>query len=217
MTAPDVEAICAAAPMIPVLIVEDIETAAPLARALVEGGLPVLEITLRTPVALDAIRAMKEACPDAIVGAGTLRGPEDVAACLEAGAAFGVSPGAPGRLMDALASDAPDWPFLPGCATATEAMTLADRGYRVVKFFPAGPAGGPSYLKGLASPLPDLGFCPTGGVTMANAPDYLRLPNVRVVGGSWVAPAEAVGRETGRGCGRWRRRLRRWRGEKRGF
>ncbi|HEU0220880.1 MAG TPA: bifunctional 4-hydroxy-2-oxoglutarate aldolase/2-dehydro-3-deoxy-phosphogluconate aldolase [Paracoccaceae bacterium] len=178
--------ICALAPVIPVLIVEDLAHAAPLAEALAAGGLPVLEVTLRTPAALDVIRAMKRAAPGAVVGAGTLRTPADLAAARAAGAEFGVSPGAPATLMDAVAKDG--LPFLPGCATATEAMELADRGFEVVKFFPAEPAGGAPYLKSLASPLPGLRFCPTGGVTPENAPDYLKLPNVLVVGGSWVAP-----------------------------
>lgn len=178
------------APVIPVLIVDDVAIAAPLARALVAGGLPILEVTLRSDVALEVIREMRAACPDAVVGAGTLKGPADIDACLEAGAAFGVSPGAPEALMDALAGV--NWPFLPGCATATEAMRLADRGYELVKFFPAKQAGGPSYLKALASPLPNLSFCPTGGISPADAPEYLALRNVRVVGGSWVAPADAI-------------------------
>ncbi len=182
------DAILAAAPVIPVLIVDDAEIAAPLARALVTGGLKALEVTLRTPAALAAIGAMRAACPDAFIGAGTLREPADVAACRMAGAAFGVSPGGPAALLDAVG----DWPFLPGCATATEAMALAARGFRTVKFFPAEQAGGASYLKALASPLPDIAFCPTGGVSLANAPGYLALPNVHVVGGSWVAPADAV-------------------------
>jgi 2-dehydro-3-deoxyphosphogluconate aldolase/(4S)-4-hydroxy-2-oxoglutarate aldolase len=184
--------ICGLAPVIPVIVVERPEDAAPLAKAIFAGGLPVLEVTLRTPVALDAIRAMREACPEAIVGAGTVRSPEALAACIEAGADFGVSPGAPARLMDAVAEAG--LPFLPGCATATEAMALADRGYEVVKFFPAAAAGGPSFLKSLASPLPHIGFCPTGGITRENAGAYLRLPNVLVVGGSWVAPKALVDR-----------------------
>ncbi len=182
--------ICARAPVIPVLIVEELDQATPLAEALVAGGLSVLEVTLRTDCALDAIRAMRAACPQAVIGAGTLRGPGDVTTCLEAGAAFGVSPGATPRLLDAV--EAAGMPFLPGCATPSEAMALAERGYEVVKFFPAGAAGGPALLASLASPLPDLGFCPTGGVSLANAPDYLKLANVRVVGGSWVAPAERI-------------------------
>jgi len=187
-----VDTVVDAAPVIPVLVIEDVAHAAPLARALVAGGLRALEVTLRTPAALDAIAAMRAACPDALIGAGTLRTPADVAACRRAGAAFGVSPGAPDALLDAVRALADDWPFLPGCATATEAMRLADRGFRVAKFFPAGPAGGPAYLGALASPLPDLAFCPTGGVSADNAAPYLALPNVRVVGGSWVAPADAV-------------------------
>ena len=182
--------LCALAPVIPVIVVERPEHAVPLAKALLAGGLPVLEITLRTSIALDAIRAIRQACPDAVVGAGTVRTPADLSACIEAGALFGVSPGAPARLMDAVA-DA-DLPFLPGCATATEAMVLADRGFEVAKFFPAAAAGGPSLLKSLASPLPDLRFCPTGGVSLENAAEYLRLPNVLVVGGSWVAPKTLV-------------------------
>lgn len=183
-----IDEIIAAAPVIPVLIVDDAEIAAPLARALVAGGLRALEVTLRTPAALGAIGAMRAACPEAFIGAGTLREPADVAACRMAGASFGVSPGGPPALLDAVGQ----WPFLPGCATATEAMALAARGFKVVKFFPAEQAGGAAYLKALASPLPDIAFCPTGGISLANAPAYLSLPNVRVVGGSWVAPAEAV-------------------------
>ncbi|QDL91417.1 bifunctional 4-hydroxy-2-oxoglutarate aldolase/2-dehydro-3-deoxy-phosphogluconate aldolase [Paroceanicella profunda] len=185
--------LCALAPVIPVIIVNDVAQAAPLAKALVAGGLPVLEVTLRTPVALEAIAEMKAACPDAVVGAGTLRNAADVKACMDAGCAFGVSPGAPAALMDAVAEAG--MPFLPGCATATEAMALADRGFEVVKFFPAGAAGGPNLLKSLASPLPDVKFCPTGGVSLENAPEYLKLPNVCVVGGSWVIPNDAL--ETG--------------------
>jgi 2-dehydro-3-deoxyphosphogluconate aldolase/(4S)-4-hydroxy-2-oxoglutarate aldolase len=133
---------------------------------------------------------MRAAVPEAIVGAGTVRSPRDVAACRAAGAHFGVSPGAPAVLLDALG----DWPFLPGCATATEAMALADRGFRLLKFFPADAAGGPAFLKALAAPLPDIRFCPTGGVSPANAANYLALPNVDVVGGSWIAPVDAVRR-----------------------
>ena len=187
---PNIRDICAAAPVIPVLMVERSADAAPLARALVAGGLPVLEVTLRTDCALAAIREMRAAIPEAIIGAGTLRHPADVAACRDAGAQFGVSPGAPMPLIEAVT--AAGYPFLPGCATPTEAMALADQGFEVVKFFPAGAAGGPAMLKALASPLPDLRFCPTGGVTLDNAPDYLGLPNVAVVGGSWVAPKSLI-------------------------
>ncbi len=187
---PSIREICAAAPVIPVLLVERLADAAPLARALVAGGLPVLEVTLRTDCALDAIRDMRAAVPNAVVGAGTLRRPADVANCREAGAQFGVSPGAPMPLIEA--ANAAGYPFLPGCATPTEAMALADQGFEVVKFFPAGAAGGPAMLKALASPLPDIRFCPTGGITLDNAPDYLGLPNVAVVGGSWVAPKPLI-------------------------
>jgi 2-dehydro-3-deoxyphosphogluconate aldolase/(4S)-4-hydroxy-2-oxoglutarate aldolase len=182
--------ICALAPVIPVLTIERLEDAAPLARALVAGGLRALEVTLRTPCALDAIRAMIEAAPDAVVGAGTLRSAADVAACMEAGAAFGVSPGGPAALIAAV--KAAGLPFLPGCASPTEAMTLADHGFDVVKFFPAEAAGGIPMLKSMAGPLPDIMICPTGGVGLANAPAYLKLANVAVVGGSWVAPVDAI-------------------------
>lgn len=182
--------ICRLAPVIPVLTVERVEDAVPLARALVAGGLLALEVTLRTDCALEAIRAMKDAVPDAVVGAGTLRSARDVAACMEAGAMFGVSPGAPAGLIAAV--KAAGMPFLPGCASPTEAMTLADQGFDVVKFFPAEAAGGIPMLKSMAGPLPDITICPTGGVGLANAPDYLKLPNVAVVGGSWVAPMDAI-------------------------
>lgn len=184
--------ICRLAPVIPVLTVERVEDAAPLARALVAGGLRALEVTLRTDCALEAIRAMKAAVPDAVVGAGTLRNARDVEACMEAGAVFGVSPGGPAALIAAV--KAAGMPFLPGCASPTEAMTLADQGFEVVKFFPAEAAGGIPMLKSMAGPLPDITICPTGGVGLANAPDYLKLPNVAVVGGSWVAPMDAIAR-----------------------
>lgn len=182
--------ICALAPVIPVITVDSVDQAAPLARALAAGGLKALEVTLRTECALEAIRIMKDAAPDAVVGAGTLRVPGDVPAVIEAGAAFGVSPGAPRALIEGV--KAMGLPFLPGCATPTEAMELADAGFQVVKFFPAGAAGGIPMLKSMAAPLPDLKICPTGGVSLENAPEYLKLPNVCVVGGSWVVPGDAV-------------------------
>lgn len=182
--------ICALAPVIPVLIVEDADDAVPLARALVAGGLPALEVTLRTPAALDAIRAIAEAVPEAVPGAGTLLTAQDVAAARVAGARFGVSPG----LSDAVLEAATDvgLPVLPGVATPTEAMQAADRGCQTLKFFPAEQAGGVAMLKAWASPLAALKFCPTGGVSPANAKTYLDLPNVTCVGGSWVAPKHAV-------------------------
>ena len=182
-------AICAMAPVIPVLVVEDAETAQSLAEALVDGGLPVLEVTLRTASALDAIRAMAEV-DGGVVGAGTLLTPNDVQAAVDAGARFGVSPGATERLLDAC--EEAGLPLLPGAATATEAMRLLERGYSVQKFFPAEAAGGVPSLKALAGPLPQVTFCPTGGVSLKNAPDYLGLPNTICVGGSWVAPADKV-------------------------
>ncbi len=177
-------------PVVPVIAVESVEAGLGLARALVAGGLDVLEVTMRTPAALDAIAAMRSDLPDAIVGVGTVRTPSDLDAALARGAQFVVTPGTPPRLGDAL--EAMDVPVLPGCATASEAMALADRGFRTLKLFPAEASGGVAILKGLAGPLADLAFCPTGGVSMANAASYLALSNVVCVGGTWVAPKDAV-------------------------
>jgi 2-dehydro-3-deoxyphosphogluconate aldolase/(4S)-4-hydroxy-2-oxoglutarate aldolase len=181
--------ICRMAPVVPVLVIEDASTARPLAQALVAGGLPVLEVTLRTPAALDAIRAMAQV-DGGVVGAGTLLTPEDVAAAKAAGARFGVSPGATDTLLQAC-EDA-DLPLLPGAATASEAMRLYERGYSMLKFFPAEAAGGAPALKGIGAPIPQISFCPTGGVSVQNAPSYLSLSNVVCVGGSWVAPKDRV-------------------------
>jgi len=181
--------ICALAPVIPVLVIEDAGKARGLAEALVAGGLPALEVTLRTPAALDAIRAMAEV-PGGVVGAGTLLTPEDVRAAKEAGAAFGVSPGTTPRLLEACAEAG--LPLLPGAATASEVMALLEQGYQVQKFFPAEAIGGARALAALGGPLPQVTFCPTGGITPALAPDYLKLANVACVGGSWVAPKAAV-------------------------
>jgi 2-dehydro-3-deoxyphosphogluconate aldolase/(4S)-4-hydroxy-2-oxoglutarate aldolase len=181
--------ICALAPVIPVLVIEDARAARPLAEALVRGGLPALEVTLRTPAALDAIRAMSEV-EGGVVGAGTLLTPADVRAAKAAGARFGVSPGATDRLLSAC-EDA-DLPLLPGAATASEAMALLERGYTAAKFFPAEQAGGVAALRALGAPIPQLRFCPTGGVSLKSAPDYLALANVMCVGGSWVAPKAMV-------------------------
>ncbi|MBW7921681.1 MAG: bifunctional 4-hydroxy-2-oxoglutarate aldolase/2-dehydro-3-deoxy-phosphogluconate aldolase [Rubellimicrobium sp.] len=193
MTAHDLSermaAICARAPVIPVLVIEDARDAAPLARALVAGGLPVIEVTLRTPAALQAIRAMA-GVEGAVVGAGTLLGGADVAAAQAAGAMFGVSPGATDGLLDA--GIAAGMPLLCGTATPSEAMRLLERGFGVAKFFPAVANGGPGVLKAWAGPLPQMRFCPTGGIGAANAGDWLALPNVMCVGGSWVAPRQAV-------------------------
>jgi 2-dehydro-3-deoxyphosphogluconate aldolase/(4S)-4-hydroxy-2-oxoglutarate aldolase len=181
--------ICLLAPVVPVLVVKDASSAMNLAKALVTGGLPALEVTLRTPAALDAIREMAKVA-GGVVGAGTLLTPADVQAAVNAGAKFGVSPGATDRLLDA--AEEAGLPMLPGAATATEAMRLLERGYTVQKFFPAEASGGAPALKSLASPLPQISFCPTGGVSLSNAPTYLGLPNTLCVGGSWVAPADAV-------------------------
>ena len=177
------------APIIPVLVVDDATHAAPLARALVAGGLPALEVTLRTPAALDVIREMA-GVPGGVVGAGTLLTPADVQAAKDAGAQFGVSPGATDRLLDAC--EEADLPLLPGAATASEAMRLLERGYTMLKFFPAEASGGAAAIKAIGAPIPQVMFCPTGGVSPANAADYLSLPNVVCAGGSWVAPKDMV-------------------------
>ncbi len=181
--------ICALAPVVPVLVINDFTRAAGLARALVAGGLPALEVTLRTPAALDAIRAMAEV-EGGVVGAGTLLTPADVKAAKAAGATFGVSPGATDRLIGACEDEG--LPLLPGAVTASEVMTLLEKGYAVQKFFPAESVGGAAALKALGAPIPQVGFCPTGGISMANVGDYLALKTVLCVGGSWVAPADAV-------------------------
>ncbi|MGV6802817.1 MAG: bifunctional 4-hydroxy-2-oxoglutarate aldolase/2-dehydro-3-deoxy-phosphogluconate aldolase [Ruegeria sp.] len=181
--------ICALAPIVPVLVVDDAALARPLAEALVAGGLPALEVTLRTPAALDAIRAMAQV-PGGVVGAGTLVTPDDVRAAKEAGAQFGVSPGATDALI--AACEAEGLPLLPGAATATEAMRLLEQGYDMLKFFPAEASGGAPALKAIGAPLPQITFCPTGGVSPSNARDYLSLPNVICAGGSWVAPKHMV-------------------------
>ena len=184
-------AICRLAPVVPVLVIDDVKIAKNLAEALVKGGLPALEVTLRTGAALDAIRAMAEVS-GGVVGAGTLLTPADVKAAKAAGARFGVSPGATERLREACAEY--DLPLLPGAATASEIMALLEKGYTVQKFFPAEQAGGAAYLKSIGAPIPQVTFCPTGGISLKNARDYLGLGNVLCVGGSWVAPKDAVAR-----------------------
>lgn len=176
--------------VVPVMVVESVEVAVPLGRALVAGGLRLLEITLRTSAALDVIRAIAAEVEGAVVGAGTVLTPTDYENVERAGAKFVVSPGATPGLLDVAATL--ETPLLPGAATASEVMALLERGFRDLKFFPAEPAGGLSYLKALASPLPQARFCPTGGIDLARAKAYLQAPNVVCVGGSWVAPAEAV-------------------------
>lgn len=178
------------APVVPVVVIHDADAAVPLARALVAGGLPVIEITLRTPCALDAIGRIAAEVPEVAVGAGTVRTAADVAAAVSAGARFLVTPGTTPLLAEALATA--EVPCLPGVATASEVMALAERGITEMKFFPAQAAGGVPYLKALAGPLPDVRFCPTGGITPQIAPDYLALPNVGCVGGSWITPPEVI-------------------------
>ncbi|MFN4173336.1 MAG: bifunctional 4-hydroxy-2-oxoglutarate aldolase/2-dehydro-3-deoxy-phosphogluconate aldolase [Pseudorhodobacter sp.] len=183
--------VCRLAPVIPVLVIDDLDHARPLAEALVAGGLPALEVTLRTPSALDAIRAMAEV-PGGVVGAGTLLTRADVKAAKAAGATFGVSPGATDRLLDACADY--DLPLLPGAVTASEVMALLEKGYTVQKFFPAEQSGGAAFLKSIGAPIPQVTFCPTGGISLKNAREYLSLKNILCVGGSWVAPKEAMSR-----------------------
>ncbi len=181
--------ICELAPVIPVLVVDDLSTARDLGMALVRGGLPVLEVTLRTECALDAIAVMAN-IEGGIVGAGTLITPQDVENAVAAGATFGVSPGATDILIEAC--EQAGLPLLAGATSASEAMTLLERGYTVQKFFPAEAAGGAPFLRSLASPLPQITFCPTGGISLNNASEYLASPNVKCVGGSWVAPKNAI-------------------------
>ncbi|GAA5006677.1 bifunctional 4-hydroxy-2-oxoglutarate aldolase/2-dehydro-3-deoxy-phosphogluconate aldolase [Streptomyces hyderabadensis] len=185
------------APVVPVVVVDDLADAVPLARALVAGGLPAIEVTLRTPVALDAIRAIAGEVPGAVVGAGTVVTAEQVAEVVAAGARFLVSPGWTEALLEAMRASGV--PFLPGVSTTSEVVALLERGVREMKFFPAEAAGGTAYLKALAAPLPQARFCPTGGISPASAPEYLALPNVGCVGGSWMLPKDAVaGRDWGR-------------------
>jgi len=177
-------------PVVPVLIVDDVKSAVLLARALVAGGLKAIEITMRTPAALDAVRAVADEVEGAEVGAGTILNAAHWDAAVAAGSKFIVSPGATQELLDAARKSSV--PLLPGAATASEVMALREEGYQVLKFFPAEQAGGAAYLKALSSPLSGTVFCPTGGISLKNAMDYLSLPNVICVGGSWVAPKELI-------------------------
>ena len=178
------------APVLPVVVIEDVADAVPLARALVAGGLPAIEVTLRTPVALEALRAIAGEVPGAVVGAGTVVTPGQVKECVEAGARFLVSPGWTELLLEAM--QGAGVPFLPGVSTTSEVVALLERGVREMKFFPAQASGGTAYLKALAGPLPQARFCPTGGIGVDSAPEYLALPNVGCVGGSWMIPGDAV-------------------------
>lgn len=184
------ESMLRTSPVVAVVVIERLEDAVPLARALVAGGVLAIEVTLRTPVALDAIRAIADQAQGAIAGAGTVLCAADLHAAEQAGARFGVSPGTTPALLAAVEKST--LPFLPGSASASEALALFERGYRLQKFFPAEAAGGVDYLHALAGPLPGIGFCPTGGVRPANAASYLALQNVVCVGGSWLSPAALV-------------------------
>lgn len=191
-----IDQILKVAPVVPVMVVERIEDAVPLAQALYNGGLKVLEITLRTPCALDAITAMVEALPDdAVIGAGTIITPMDLEKAVKAGSTFLVSPGTTPALIEA--AKASSVPLLAGVATPTEAMNLYVQGFTHQKFFPAEAAGGVPMLKSIGGPLPQITFCPTGGIDLAKAPSYLALPNVACVGGTWMAPKELMK------AGRW--------------
>ncbi|MFG3256211.1 bifunctional 4-hydroxy-2-oxoglutarate aldolase/2-dehydro-3-deoxy-phosphogluconate aldolase [Streptomyces sp. NPDC048172] len=182
--------VLALAPVVPVVVIEDAADAVPLARALVDGGLPAIEVTLRTPAAPDAIRAIAAEVPDAVVGAGTVISPEGVRTAAAAGSRFLVSPGWTETLLGAMRDSG--LPFLPGVSTTSEVVALLERGVTEMKFFPAEAAGGTPYLKSLASPLPQARFCPTGGIGAENAPAYLALPNVACVGGTWMLPKDAL-------------------------
>lgn len=186
----DISAVTALAPVIPVLTIERVADAVPLARALVKGGLPVLEITLRTPTAMAVLGAIAEEVPDAVVGAGTVLEAAQVEQVQRLGARFAVSPGCTPSLV--AATKAAGLPYLPGVQTVSEAMALAEKGYQVLKFFPAEPTGGRAWLKAAGAPLAGLRFCPTGGIGADTAQSYLALHNVACVGGSWIAPAAAV-------------------------
>lgn len=183
-------AVMGISPVVPVVVVDRLEDAVPVAQALHDGGVRVIELTLRSDVALAAIAAIAAEVPGVVIGAGTVLSSKDAENSIEAGARFLVSPGSPSDLLDA----AHDWPvpWLPGVSTATEAMNVANAGYSELKFFPAESSGGAAALGALAGPLPHLTFCPTGGISTGNAADYLRLPNVACVGGSWLTPRKVL-------------------------
>jgi 2-dehydro-3-deoxyphosphogluconate aldolase/(4S)-4-hydroxy-2-oxoglutarate aldolase len=177
-------------PVMPVVVLDDVAQAVPVAQALLRGGIRVIEVTLRTPAALASIERIAAEVPELVVGAGTVTAPGHAKQALDAGARFIVTPGATDAVLDAVA--ATGLPYLPGVSTVSEAMRAAERGCTVLKFFPAEAAGGVPYLKSIHGPLPGLRFCPTGGITVESAPRYLALPNVGCVGGSWLTPADAL-------------------------
>lgn len=186
----NVETLVAAAPIVPVVVIHDAAQAVPMARALVEGGLPVIEVTMRTPAALEAIRRIAAEVPDAIIGAGTLTRAEHVDAAIKAGSRFLVSPGITPSLLDAMVECG--LPILPGTSDPSSVMQVLERGLTHMKFFPAEPAGGLTYLKAVAGPFPEVRFCPTGGIDVNKAKEYLAQPNIPCVGGTWVTPADAL-------------------------
>jgi 2-dehydro-3-deoxyphosphogluconate aldolase/(4S)-4-hydroxy-2-oxoglutarate aldolase len=177
-------------PVMPVVVIADVADAVPTAQALLAGGISVIELTLRTPKALEAIERVAAEVPGIVVGAGTVTSPDQVKQAADAGASFLVTPGCTDRVLDA-AFDS-DLPFLPGASTVSEAMRLAERGLTALKFFPAEASGGIAYLSSIGGPLPGLRFCPTGGITVKKAPDYLALPNVGCIGGSWLTPKDVL-------------------------
>jgi 2-dehydro-3-deoxyphosphogluconate aldolase/(4S)-4-hydroxy-2-oxoglutarate aldolase len=177
-------------PVIPVVVVDDVDHAVPIARALVAGGLPVIELTLRTPVALTAIERIADEVPEIFLGAGTIVEPSQAKQAASAGAQFLVSPGSTPTLLRAMTDSG--LPHLPGVATVSEILTALEAGYTELKFFPAEAAGGANYLKSVSSPIPAARFCPTGGISTTNAHQYLALPNVGCVGGSWLTPSDVV-------------------------
>ena len=186
----DIRSVLAASPVMPVIVLEEVAHAVPLARALVAGGIRVLEVTLRTPVALDCMRAIAAEVPEALLGAGTVLSAADLDAAAKAGAVFAISPGASPALLEA-ARNSPI-PFLPAVMTPSDVITAMDAGFDTFKLFPAAQAGGMAMLKAMGGPFPQARFCPTGGIDAASAPAFLALPNVACVGGSWLCPAELV-------------------------
>lgn len=190
MSGPRERSVLDVVPVLPVVVVDSLDQAVPVARALVDGGLPAIELTLRTPVALDAIRAIAAEVPEILVGAGTVVTPAQAEQAHAAGARFLVSPGVTRSLLVAMQDTG--LPFLPGTATVSEVLAATEAGCSEVKFFPAAASGGPAFLKAVSGPVPEVRFCPTGGITPASAPSYLALPNVGCVGGSWLTPADAL-------------------------
>ncbi len=190
MSSPSERSLLSLVPVVPVVVIEELAHAVPVARALVAGGLPVIELTLRTPVALDAIRAIADEVPEITVGAGTIVTPGQAKLALDAGAQFLVSPGLTPALLDAMVETG--LPFLPGTATVSEVLSVLEAGFTEMKFFPAEASGGVAFLKSLAAPVPAARFCPTGGISAASAASYLSLANVGCVGGSWLTPADAL-------------------------